>query len=117
MGTNGSNSANNLVDNEWLEIKDEAVSACRSSLVVGGVESGAGEEQILGRRAHITLGCAEGVKAFQTGLDQLSLLNMMGEGHVVEGLLGGSLIRCGDQGWVIRLKKKIKIQAVFTGVY
>ncbi|XP_034448149.1 2',3'-cyclic-nucleotide 3'-phosphodiesterase isoform X2 [Hippoglossus hippoglossus] len=74
----------------------------------------------LGSRAHITLGCAEGVEAVQTGLDLLDILALQQEGQkselVVEMELG-SLTYYGEGRWLLLLREPICALACFSSSY
>ncbi|KAG7504114.1 hypothetical protein JOB18_000752 [Solea senegalensis] len=73
----------------------------------------------LGSRAHITLGCAEGVEPVQTGLDLLdiSILQHEGQkGEQVEMELG-QLTYFGDGRWFLSLTEPIFVPACFSSFY
>ena len=73
---------------------------------------------VRGRRAHITLATAPGVKPVQTGLDQLDTLLAVsrdqGPGHQ---LVGGTLHGVGQGRWVIALDTPLTVQTIYTGEY
>merc|ERR1711934_467903 len=102
---------------------EEHLLACRSSLVHRkqrpctnqSSTSQSSSLTSLGLRAHLTLGCTEGVRPMQTGLDQLALL----QGKVVEEIKipDGVLVRIEDCGWMLNFDSDITVDALFTGVY
>uniref|UniRef100_A0A3Q2DYE9 2',3'-cyclic-nucleotide 3'-phosphodiesterase n=1 Tax=Cyprinodon variegatus TaxID=28743 RepID=A0A3Q2DYE9_CYPVA len=69
-----------------------------------------------GSRAHITLGCAEGVEPVQTGLDLLQILTLP-EGEVVEEMELGSLRYYGEGRWMLSLREPICAAACFSSYY
>ncbi|NWX93832.1 CN37 phosphodiesterase, partial [Nothoprocta ornata] len=73
-----------------------------------------------GSRAHITLGCASGVEAVQTGLDLLEFVKLEKAGNKGEdmGLLGGGKLQYFNNGmWMLVLSKKVDVRAIFSGYY
>ncbi|KAM4884433.1 2',3'-cyclic-nucleotide 3'-phosphodiesterase [Sylvia borin] len=73
-----------------------------------------------GSRAHITLGCANGVEAVQTGLDLLEFVKLEKVGNKGEqvGEIGGGKLLYYDNGmWMLVLSKKIDVRAIFSGYY
>ena len=78
--------------------------------MVGGVR---------GRRAHITLATAPGVRPVQTGLDQLDTLLAVSRGQVTGHQLGGGgeLRGAGQGRWLIALDTPLSVKTVFTGGY
>ena len=82
------------------------------------VEAGDIAGPVRGRRAHITLATAPGVKPVQTGLDQLDALlavsRRQGPGHQ---LGGGTLYGVGQGRWVIALDTPLTVQSIYTGQY
>ncbi|KAF2979061.1 hypothetical protein EK904_012389 [Melospiza melodia maxima] len=71
-----------------------------------------------GSRAHITLGCANGVEAVQTGLDLLEFVKLEKAGNKGEqvGEIGGGKLLYFDNGmWMLVLLKKIDVRAIFSG--
>lgn len=73
----------------------------------------------LGSRAHVTLGCAEGVEPVQTGLDLLEILALQQggqKGEPVEMELG-SLSYYGEGRWLLSLREPICTPACFSSVY
>ncbi|KAM4597905.1 2',3'-cyclic-nucleotide 3'-phosphodiesterase [Polymixia lowei] len=72
-----------------------------------------------GSRAHVTLGCAEGVEPVQTGLDLLEILALQQEeqGEVVEEMELGSLVYYGKGRWLLSLREPISAQACFSSYY
>jgi len=92
----------------------EAISACRPSLVVDNLECLEAPSP-LGRRAHITLGCAEGVRPVQTGLDQIQVLREQPVTSI--GIPGGTLAGFGGGRWLLSLDKGVVVQGVFSGGY
>ncbi|XP_027601952.1 2',3'-cyclic-nucleotide 3'-phosphodiesterase [Pipra filicauda] len=73
-----------------------------------------------GSRAHITLGCANGVEAVQTGLDLLEFVKLEKAGNKGEqvGEIGGGKLLYFDNGmWMLNLSKKIDVRAIFSGYY
>jgi hypothetical protein len=89
-------------------------SLCRSSLT-------SGRPPVLpavvgpGLRAHITLGCAEGVPAVETGRSQLRLLRGRQAGE--ERFPGGAVHGVEGEGWILVPEGELAVQAVFTAVY
>lgn len=74
----------------------------------------------LGSRAHVTLGCAEGVEPVQTGLDLLEILALQQEGQQgepVEEMELGSLAYFGDGRWLLSLREPICAPACFSSFY
>ena len=74
----------------------------------------------LGSRAHVTLGCAEGVDPVQTGLDLLEILAVQQEGQkgeLVEEMELGSLTYYGEGRWLLSLREPIRTPACFSSVY
>ncbi|NXA40908.1 CN37 phosphodiesterase, partial [Eudromia elegans] len=73
-----------------------------------------------GSRAHVTLGCASGVEALQTGLDLLEFVKLEkagNKGEDVGELLGGKLQYFSNGMWMLVLSKKIDVRAIFSGYY
>ena len=75
--------------------------------------------EVRGRRAHITLATASGVRPVQTGLDQLASLLAVSRGHEVTGhqLGGGTLRGAGPGSWVITLDTPLTVNTLYTGGY
>ncbi|XP_070779467.1 2',3'-cyclic-nucleotide 3'-phosphodiesterase [Enoplosus armatus] len=74
----------------------------------------------LGSRAHVTLGCAEGVEPVQTGLDLLDILALQQEGQqgeLVEEMELGSLTYYGEGRWLLSLREPICSPACFSSFY
>ncbi|XP_075941724.1 2',3'-cyclic-nucleotide 3'-phosphodiesterase [Anarhichas minor] len=70
----------------------------------------------LGSRAHITLGCAEGVEPLQTGLDLLEILALP-NGELIEEMELGSLTYYGEGRWLLALREPICTPACFSSFY
>ncbi|NXX86454.1 CN37 phosphodiesterase, partial [Urocolius indicus] len=73
-----------------------------------------------GSRAHITLGCANGIEAVQTGLDLLEFVKLEKAGNKGDqvGEIGGGKLLYFDNGmWMLVLAKKIDVKAIFSGYY
>lgn len=73
-----------------------------------------------GSRAHVTLGCAEGVDPVQTGLDLLGILALQQEGQqgeLVEEMELGSLTYYGEGRWLLSLREPICTPACFASFY
>ncbi|XP_071027874.1 flagellar attachment zone protein 1-like [Oncorhynchus clarkii lewisi] len=73
-----------------------------------------------GSRAHITLGCAEGVEPQQTGFDLLEILALQKEGQegeLVEEMELGSLAYYGKGRWLLSLREPVSAQACFSSFY
>nr|XP_013801865.1 PREDICTED: 2',3'-cyclic-nucleotide 3'-phosphodiesterase isoform X1 [Apteryx mantelli mantelli] len=73
-----------------------------------------------GSRAHITLGCASGVEAVQTGLDLLEFVKLEkagNKGEDVGEIVGGKLQYFDNGMWMLVLSKKIDVKAIFSGYY
>ncbi|XP_061089308.1 2',3'-cyclic-nucleotide 3'-phosphodiesterase [Conger conger] len=87
----------------------------------GAEKEGAPEADLPpGSRAHITLGCAEGVEPVQTGLDllELVLLQQQGqEGERAQDLDLGSLAYYGKGVWVLSLHEPGLAPACFCSYY
>uniref|UniRef100_A0A3Q0RUK4 2',3'-cyclic nucleotide 3' phosphodiesterase n=1 Tax=Amphilophus citrinellus TaxID=61819 RepID=A0A3Q0RUK4_AMPCI len=73
----------------------------------------------LGSRAHITLGCAEGVEPVQTGIDLLEILAQQEsqQGELVEEMELGSLTYYGEGKWLLNLREPICVPACFSSIY
>ncbi|XP_068192445.1 2',3'-cyclic-nucleotide 3'-phosphodiesterase [Antennarius striatus] len=74
----------------------------------------------LGSRAHVTLGCADGVEPVQTGLDLLEILALQQEGQqgeLVEEMGLGSLAYYGEGRWLLSLREPICAPACFSSFY
>lgn len=74
----------------------------------------------LGSRAHVTLGCAEGVEPVQTGLDLLEILALQQEGQqgeLIEEMELGSLTYYGEGRWLLALREPICAPACFSSGY
>ncbi|MBN3313789.1 CN37 phosphodiesterase, partial [Atractosteus spatula] len=73
----------------------------------------------LGSRAHVTLGCAEGVESVQTGIDLLEFakLEKEGRGDKVQDLGEGALYSYGNDMWMLRLSRNVEAPAMFSGFY
>ncbi|KAL6103207.1 cnp [Pungitius sinensis] len=74
----------------------------------------------LGSRAHVTLGCAEGVEPVQTGLDLLEILALQQggqQGEPIEEMELGSLTYYGDGRWLLSLREPIGAPACFSSFY
>ncbi|KAM9745739.1 uncharacterized protein cnp isoform 1-T2 [Menidia menidia] len=69
-----------------------------------------------GSRAHVTLGCAEGVEPVQTGLDLLQILALP-QGELVEEMELGSLTYYGEGRWLLALREPIRAPALFSSFY
>ena len=96
-----------------------AISACRPSLVMQDdkVERLPGAGQLAGRRAHITLGCAEGVRPVQTGLDQLQVVRVIEQPVTLLNIPGATLAGFGGGRWLVSLDRGVEVQAVYSGGY
>ncbi|XP_068574815.1 2',3'-cyclic-nucleotide 3'-phosphodiesterase [Cebidichthys violaceus] len=70
----------------------------------------------LGSRAHVTLGCAEGVEPVQTGLDLLEILALP-QGELIEEMELGSLTYYGEGRWLLDLREPICSPACFSSFY
>ncbi|XP_034566591.1 uncharacterized protein cnp [Notolabrus celidotus] len=73
-----------------------------------------------GSRAHVTLGCAEGVEPVQTGLDLLEILALLEEGQqgeLKEEMELGSLTYYGSGRWLLSLREPICAPACFSSYY
>uniref|UniRef100_A0A3Q3X8L2 Cyclic nucleotide phosphodiesterase catalytic domain-containing protein n=1 Tax=Mola mola TaxID=94237 RepID=A0A3Q3X8L2_MOLML len=74
----------------------------------------------LGSRAHVSLGCAEGVEPVQTGLDLLEILAVQQggqSGELVEEMELGSLTYYGEGRWLLSLREPICVPACFSSFY
>lgn len=74
----------------------------------------------LGSRAHVTLGCAQGVEPVQTGFDLLEILALQQEGQqgeLVEEMELGSLTYYGQGRWLLSLREPIGAPACFSSFY
>lgn len=73
-----------------------------------------------GSRAHVTLGCAEGVEPVQTGLDLLDILALQQDGQQgepAEEMELGSLKYYGEGRWLLSLREPIGAPACFSSFY
>lgn len=72
-----------------------------------------------GSRAHVTLGCAEGVEPVQTGIDLLEILAQQEsqQGELVEEMELGSLTYYGAGKWLLNLREPICVPACFSSFY
>uniref|UniRef100_A0A672G6N0 2',3'-cyclic-nucleotide 3'-phosphodiesterase n=2 Tax=Salarias fasciatus TaxID=181472 RepID=A0A672G6N0_SALFA len=73
-----------------------------------------------GSRAHVTLGCADGVEPVQTGLDLLEILALQQEGQqgeTVEEMELGGLAYYGAGRWLLSLREPIVAPACFSSYY
>ncbi|XP_017576708.1 2',3'-cyclic-nucleotide 3'-phosphodiesterase [Pygocentrus nattereri] len=71
----------------------------------------------VGSRAHVTLGCAAGVEAVQTGLDLLEILVLQQEHHeasAVEELELGTLSYLGQGRWYLSLREAVTCDTTFS---
>lgn len=73
----------------------------------------------LGSRAHITLGCAEGVQPVETGYDLLRFVQLQKEGQHGESveLDLGTLTYWGNGRWYLVLKEPVSAAACFSSFY
>ncbi|XP_006822676.2 2',3'-cyclic-nucleotide 3'-phosphodiesterase-like [Saccoglossus kowalevskii] len=78
----------------------------------------------VGSRAHMTLGCAAGVSAVQTGLDLVNIIQLEKKAaetrdtDVTQINLDGATLRCYDnKAWVVYLNEMISADTLFTGFY
>ncbi|XP_019949829.2 2',3'-cyclic-nucleotide 3'-phosphodiesterase [Paralichthys olivaceus] len=74
----------------------------------------------LGSRAHVTLGCADGVESVQTGLDLLDILALQQEGQKGEvdvEMELGLLTYYGEGRWLLSLRQPICAPACFSSFY
>ncbi|KAM9394134.1 2',3'-cyclic-nucleotide 3'-phosphodiesterase [Pholidichthys leucotaenia] len=74
----------------------------------------------LGSRAHITLGCAEGVEPVQTGLDLLDILALQEGGQqreAAEEMALGSLSYYSEGRWLLALREPVGTAAIFSSFY
>ena len=73
---------------------------------------------VKGRRAHITLGCAPGVRPVQTGVDQLDVLSQLNRGdHTSHNIEGANLTGVGQGRWIIKFDVPLRVQCLYTGGY
>ncbi|XP_043910484.1 2',3'-cyclic-nucleotide 3'-phosphodiesterase isoform X2 [Protopterus annectens] len=73
-----------------------------------------------GSRAHITLGCAEGISAVVTGFDLLRFISLKkggGKGEYIEKISKGELHYFSKGLWMLYLDEEIKVKAMFGGSY
>ncbi|XP_035254194.1 2',3'-cyclic-nucleotide 3'-phosphodiesterase-like [Anguilla anguilla] len=80
-------------------------------------DGGVGSALPPGSRAHITLGCAQGVEPVQTGLDLLQILQLQQQGQEgvhVEDLELGPLSYYGNGIWVLSLREPRVGPALFS---
>ncbi|XP_017284905.1 2',3'-cyclic-nucleotide 3'-phosphodiesterase [Kryptolebias marmoratus] len=71
-----------------------------------------------GSRAHVTLGCAEGVQSVQTGIDLLQILALQqAEAPAAKELELGSLRYYGEGRWMLELKEPVRAPACFSSFY
>ncbi|XP_037544677.1 2',3'-cyclic-nucleotide 3'-phosphodiesterase [Nematolebias whitei] len=69
-----------------------------------------------GSRAHVTLGCAEGVESVQTGVDLLQILALQ-QAEAVKEMELGSLRYYGEGRWLLDLKEPIGARSCFSSFY
>lgn len=69
-----------------------------------------------GSRAHVTLGCAEGVESVQAGVDLLQILALQ-QAEVVKEMELGSLRYYGEGRWMLDLKEPIGARSCFSSFY
>lgn len=101
-----------------------SVSLTDEQLLLWPADAEEGEEGAsslpLGSRAHVTLGCAEGVEPVQTGLDLLEILALQQGGQAGEPLEEmelGSLAYYGKGRWLLSLREPISTPACFSSAY
>jgi 2',3'-cyclic-nucleotide 3'-phosphodiesterase len=75
-----------------------------------------------GSRAHITLGCAEGVAAVTTGYDLLEVVECEGTPEITSrcrtfSLPRGWLRDYGNSRWVLYMCRQITVSSLFAGCY
>ncbi|XP_078080200.1 2',3'-cyclic-nucleotide 3'-phosphodiesterase isoform X2 [Mustelus asterias] len=73
-----------------------------------------------GSRSHISLACAPGIKAVQTGLDLLEILKLEEEGKKPEQQMETEegLLSCYGLGrWIVKLPKPVEVKTLFSGFY
>ncbi|XP_032890963.1 2',3'-cyclic-nucleotide 3'-phosphodiesterase isoform X2 [Amblyraja radiata] len=71
-------------------------------------------------RSHITLACAPGVPAVQTGLDLLNILkaeNAEAQPNLQVMLEQGQCCCLGEGRWIMNLPNSIKVKTLFSGFY
>jgi len=93
----------------------EAKAVCKTTLKVGHGKSEHELNPSKGRRAHITLGCADDVKPVQTGLDQLAVLR--GQPITSVEIPGGILHGFGQGQWLLNFDHELEVMALFSGCY
>uniref|UniRef100_A0A3B4A520 Cyclic nucleotide phosphodiesterase catalytic domain-containing protein n=1 Tax=Periophthalmus magnuspinnatus TaxID=409849 RepID=A0A3B4A520_9GOBI len=73
----------------------------------------------LGSRAHVTLGCADGVQPVQTGFDLLQIIMLQKDGQQGEqvDIDPGTLTYYGEGRWYLALKEPISATACFSSIY
>lgn len=74
----------------------------------------------LGSRAHVTLGCTDGVRPVQTGFDLLQILLLQKDEQqekTVEETESGTLTYYGEGRWYLALKEPISASACFSSSY
>lgn len=71
----------------------------------------------LGSRAHVTLGCAEGVEPVQTGFDLLDILALQQTGEEVVEMELGSLVFFSEGRWMLTLREPMCVPACFSSLY
>jgi 2',3'-cyclic-nucleotide 3'-phosphodiesterase len=75
-----------------------------------------------GSRAHVTLGCAEGIAAVTTGYDLLDVIECEGTSDITGrcrtfSLSRGWLRDYGKSRWVLYMCRQITVSSLFTGYY
>ncbi|KAK7940116.1 hypothetical protein WMY93_003442 [Mugilogobius chulae] len=72
-----------------------------------------------GSRAHVTLGCADGIQPVQTGFDLLQILLLQKDGKQAEQeeIDPGTLTYYGEGRWYLALKEPISAASCFSSVY
>jgi 2',3'-cyclic-nucleotide 3'-phosphodiesterase len=75
-----------------------------------------------GSRAHVTLGCADGIAAVTTGYDLLDVIECEGTSDITTrcrtfSLSRGWLRDYGKSRWVLYMCRQITVSSLFTGYY
>lgn len=83
-------------------------------------EAPSGASLPLGSRAHVTLGCAEGVEPVQTGFDLLDILALQQaseKGELVVEMELGELVYFSEGRWLLSLREPMGVPACFSSFY
>lgn len=83
-------------------------------------EAPSGASLPLGSRAHVTLGCAEGIEPVQTGFDLLDILALQQaseKGEQVVEMELGELVYFSEGRWLLSLREPMCVPACFSSFF